>query len=105
MTVEASGPAGAVRKDDAQPAVKSAEPVPSAATTPAQAHAAPAPAGPRVTAPAVDVPPQHITLPAITGGRGEAPDGFTFYSGLTIAGALLAFAFATFVRMGRNEGK
>jgi hypothetical protein len=105
MTVEASGPAGAVRKDDTQPGVKSAEPAPSVATTTAQTRATPAAAAPRVTAPAVEMPPEHITLPAITGGRGEAPDGFTFYSGLTIAGALLAFAFATFVRMGRNEGK
>jgi hypothetical protein len=102
MTVEASGPAGAVRKPDAQPAVKPAGPAPAAnSTRPAPAAAA----GPRVSPPAVDIPPERITPPAITGGRGETPDGFTFYSGVTIAGALLAFALATFVRMGRNEGK
>jgi len=47
--------------------------------------------------------PTERAAPAITGGRGAAPDGVTFYSGLTIAGALLAFGFFTFVRMGRNE--
>ena len=100
MTVEASGPAGAVRKADAPPAVKPVEPA-----APAPARPAATAGAPRVTPPAVEVPPERITPPAISGGRGEAPDGFTFYSGVTIAGALLAFALATFVRMGRNEGK
>jgi hypothetical protein len=104
MTVEASGPVGAVRKDDAQPPVKPAEPAPIAPAATPQAQATPAPAAPRVSPPAPEVAPEHITPPAITGGRGAAPDGFTFYSGVTISGALLAFALATFVRMGRNEG-
>lgn len=103
MTVEVSGPAGAVRKGDAPPTVK-----PAGSAAPATAPprpAATAPAAARVTPPATEIPPERITPPAVTGGRGEAPDGFTFYSGVTIAGALLAFALATFMRMGRNEGK
>jgi len=104
MTVEASGPPGAVRKDDAQPAVRPAEPAPAVAVAPVQAQTKPAQSVPRVTPPAVEVSPERITPPAVTGGRGEAPDGFTFYSGVTIAGALLAFALATFLRIGRNEG-
>ena len=102
-TVEASGPPGAVRKNDGQPAVKLEEPVPVAAA-PAQAQAKPAASAPRVPTPVVEASPERITPPAVTGGRGEAPDGFTFYSGVTIAGALLAFALATFLRIGRNEG-
>ena len=103
-TVEASGPPGAVRKDDGQPAVKLEEPAPAAAAAPAQAQAKPAAPAPRVTTPVVEASPERITPPAVTGGRGEAPDGFTFYSGVTISGALLAFALATFLRIGRNEG-
>lgn len=103
-TVEASGPPGAVRKDDGQPAVKLEEPVPTPAAAPAQAQAKPAASAPRVPTPVVEASPERITPPAVTGGRGEAPDGFTFYSGVTIAGALLAFALATFLRIGRNEG-
>ena len=103
-TVEASGPPGAVRKDDGQPAVKPEQVVPAAAAAPAQAQTKPAAPAPRVTTPVVEASPERITLPAVTGGRGEAPDGFTFYSGVTIAGALLAFALATFLRIGRNEG-
>lgn len=103
-TVEASGPPGAVRKDDGQAAVKLEEPVPTPAAAPAQAQAKPAASAPRVPTPVVEASPERITPPAVTGGRGEAPDGFTFYSGVTIAGALLAFALATFLRIGRNEG-
>lgn len=104
-TVEASGPPGAVRKDDGQPAVKMEEPVAAAAAAPAaQAQSKPAASAPRVPTPVVEASPEHITPPAVTGGRGAAPDGFTFYSGVTIAGALLAFALATFMRIGRNEG-
>jgi hypothetical protein len=55
--------------------------------------------------PPVETPAERIIVPpAVTGGRGAAPDGFTFYSGITIAGALLAFGFFTFMRIGRNEG-
>lgn len=43
------------------------------------------------------------TPPAITGGRGAAPDGYTFYAGLIIAGLLLAFAFGAFLRTGKDE--
>jgi len=102
-TVVASGPPGAVRKQDpAESTKKPAAPTPKPAPTPA---AAPPPTP--VTAARVDTaqkPPERVAAPAVvSGGRGEAPDGFTFYSGVSIAGALLAFAFATYLRMGRSE--
>jgi pyruvate/2-oxoglutarate dehydrogenase complex dihydrolipoamide acyltransferase (E2) component len=100
MTVEASGPPGTARKSDATERAVSAPAAPS--------PAAPAPAKtPPIAAranPAADSSSQHtIAPPPVTGGRGAAPEGLTFYSGLTIAGALLAFGFVTFMRIGRNE--
>lgn len=44
-----------------------------------------------------------VTTRAITGGRGEAPDGFAFYTGLGIALLLLAVALATYLRTQRDE--
>lgn len=37
------------------------------------------------------------------GGRGAAPDGYTFWFGLLIAGALLALAAVTYLRIQRGE--
>jgi hypothetical protein len=96
-TVIASGPPGAVRKQEpAEPAKSRSAPAPAPSTsaTPPVANTA--------TGRTDDV--EHVRLaPVVSGGRGEAPDGFTFFSGVTIAGALLAFAFATYLRMGRSE--
>jgi hypothetical protein len=64
----------------------------------------PAPAETRVKTSLADNSSERVaTPPAVTGGRGAAPDGVTFFSGIAIAGALLAFGFFTFVRIGRNE--
>src|SRR5690348_13109932 len=50
---------------------------------------------------------QDEPAPAVTadpgGGRGAAPDGYTFWFGLLIAGALLALAAATYLRIQRGE--
>jgi hypothetical protein len=101
-TVVASGPPGAVHKQEPAEAAKPAVPKP----LPAPVPAAPSPPN-TVTAARVDVgaqtQPEHIVAPVVGGGRGEAPDGFTFYSGSAIASALLAFAFATYLRIGRSE--
>jgi hypothetical protein len=98
-TVIASGPPGAVRK---QEPAKAAEPTPMPTPAPAPA------VKPNTVTPArTDVLPtpaeRVVAPPVVGGGRGEAPDGLTFYSGTAIAGALLAFAFATYLRMGRSE--
>jgi hypothetical protein len=42
---------------------------------------------------------------ATTGGSGSTPDSFAFYVGLIIAGALLAFAAATFMRSEKGGTK
>jgi hypothetical protein len=101
-TVIASGPPGAVRKQEAveppKPTVAKPAPVPVPAVTPPSNTVTPA----RVDV-AAQIQPEHIAAPVIGGGRGEAPDGFTFYSGSAIASALLAFAFATYLRIGRSE--
>lgn len=99
-TVVASGPPGAVRKHD-----PAEEPVPAPAKSGAPVVSKSPPAG-NSTAPArTDIAePVPPPAPAVTGGRGEAPDGFTFFSGLTVAGGLIAFAFMTFLRIGRSEG-
>ncbi len=41
--------------------------------------------------------------PANAGGRGSAPDGYTFLLGLLVTGALLAFALVTYLRIGRGD--
>ncbi|HST27474.1 MAG TPA: hypothetical protein VLK26_03800 [Rudaea sp.] len=50
---------------------------------------------------------QDDATPTLTadpgGGRGAAPDGYTFWFGLLIAGALLALAAATWLRIQRGE--
>jgi len=99
-TVIASGPPGAVRK------AETAEPPKPAAAEPAAAPAATSTNAPATQANNAAIEPRTERIlqpPAVTGGRAAAPDGFTFYSGLTVAGSLLAFAFATYLRMGRSE--
>jgi len=110
MTIETSGPSGAERKADAVPGTA----VQPDATPGAEAPSSAAPkvedgqpkpvAVARMTPPVETSAERAIVPPTVTGGRGAAPDGFTFYSGITIAGALLAFGFFTFMRIGRNEG-
>lgn len=50
---------------------------------------------------------QDEPAPTVTtdpgGGRGAAPDGYTFWLGLLIAGALLALAGVTYLRIQRGE--
>jgi hypothetical protein len=106
MTVEASGPRGAVQKHDDEPMPdNNPEPKPEPAPKVVPAKPVAANVAARAPAPAIVPPAERIAAPpAVVGGRGEAPDGFTFYSGVTIAGALLAFGFLMFVRIGRNEG-
>lgn len=48
---------------------------------------------------ATDRTPQQT---ASVGGSGSAPDGYAFYIGIIIAGALLAFAAATFFRSDKS---
>jgi hypothetical protein len=97
----------AAQKPEQSPAPSKAEskPAPPPAPAVAQAPAKPAVADASAAAhTATDAPAEHpAAAPEITGGRGEAPDGFTFYSGSAIAGMLLAFAFATYLKTGRNE--
>lgn len=68
------------------------------ATLPAQAP---------VTHPAAPTVPQAPAEPEAApdpgGGRGAAPEGYTFYGGMLIAGALLALALLTFLRLRRGE--
>ncbi|MCE7950617.1 MAG: hypothetical protein DYH18_05840 [Xanthomonadales bacterium PRO7] len=73
---------------------KPAEPVPVAApkTQPMQTPAAAA-------SKTQEVP--VVTDPG--GGRGAAPDGYTFWFGLLIAGALLALAAVTWMKIQRGE--
>jgi hypothetical protein len=40
-----------------------------------------------------------------SGGSGAAPDSYAFYIGLIIAGALLAFAAAMFLRVEKGGAK
>lgn len=73
---------------------------PSAAKPPAMPvanrnHAFPAEKSDAADAPAATADPG--------GGRGAAPDGYTFWFGLLIAGALLALAAVTYLRIQRGE--
>ncbi|MGH8091263.1 MAG: hypothetical protein ACREO6_07415 [Rudaea sp.] len=72
----------------------------------AQAKPALAPAADQTRAAPVEKK-QDEPAPAVTadpgGGRGEAPDGYTFWFGLLIAGALLALAAVTWLRIQRGE--
>lgn len=101
-TVIASGPPDAVRKPDSTQPPK--PPQPKLAPAPAVSASVSAVAAGRTENATAQAASEHVVPPAVSGGRGEAPDGFTFYSGISIAGALFAFAFATFLRMGRNDG-
>ncbi|HTI96993.1 MAG TPA: hypothetical protein VL425_10850 [Rudaea sp.] len=104
------GPATVVAPTPAPPAAAAAptqKPV-SAPEKPAQ----PAPKPAVVPAPNANrAPPvekkRDEPAPAVTadpgGGRGEAPDGYTFWLGLLIAGALLALAAVTWLRIQRGE--
>ena len=97
-----------------------APPQPAASAPPVQSPVrAPAkPAGPAikptVAAPAMarnHAPPpekkQDEPVPAVPadpgGGRGAAPDGYTFWLGLLVAGALLALAAVTYMRIQHGE--
>lgn len=96
--------------------VVSAKPEASSATTapaPAKPVAAPVQRKPPL-APQIAVAPKPkpvvapmreapASVPEPGGGRGAAPDEYTFYFGLAIAAALLALALATFLRIGRGE--
>jgi hypothetical protein len=109
MTIEASGPPGAERKPDAAANLNAKQDAVAGTESPAAAPKAegeqPKPAAAARATPPVETPAERLIVPpAVTGGRGAAPDGVTFYSGLTVAGALLAFGFFTFMRLGRNEG-
>lgn len=76
---------------------------PAATPHPAPAPKPVAPSTPKLqsaTSPAHDAP---MPTPDPGGGRGEAPDGYTFYFGLLIAGALLALALVTYLRIGRGD--
>jgi hypothetical protein len=99
-TVVASGPPGAVRKPESAEPAKPVSPEPAAAPASTSTNA---PAAQANNAAIESRAERILQPPAVTGGRAAAPDGFTFYSGLTVAGALLAFAFATFLRIGRSE--
>jgi hypothetical protein len=50
-------------------------------------------------------PDEAVAVPTADpgGGRGAAPDGYTFWFGLLIAGALLALAAVTWLRIQRGE--
>ena len=68
---------------------------PPAAPAANEMHARPAEKSNAEAAPAVAADPG--------GGRGAAPDGYTFWFGLLIAGALLALAAVTYLRIQRGE--
>ena len=74
---------------------KSADPAPVAAPKPQPAQA------PAVVAPKVAQEVPLATDPG--GGRGAAPEGYTFWFGLLIAGALLALAAVTWMKIQRGE--
>ena len=79
-----------------------AEPTPAAAATPPK-PATPTPPRPNRAAADADkhaAPERLPAPPAASGGRGAAPDGYTFYVGLILAGALLAFAASIYLRTG-----
>lgn len=105
--IEANGLPGAERKSD-EPNVVVPQNAEAGTEQPAAAPKVeggqPRPTAPVKANPAETPAERTIVPPQITGGRGAAPDGFTFYTGLMIAGALLAFGFFTFVRLGRGEG-
>ena len=96
------------------PATAPARPVASAAPVQKPVHApekpeakpAPVPASNQNRVTSVEKK-QDEPMPASTadpgGGRGAAPEGYTFWFGLLIAGALLALAAVTWLRIQRGE--
>jgi hypothetical protein len=88
------------------PSVQKPEPKPEKPAQKPRPEPAVAPAGnPNRTAP-VEKKQEAPMIPTTTdpgGGRGEAPDGYTFWFGLFIAGALLALAAVTYLRIRRGE--
>ncbi len=102
---DSAAPASPPLRVEAAPAAPSGvKPPPSAA--PLKLAAAPERRGthPPVTPIVKPVAQVDAEPPAVTGGRGAAPDGVTFYSGLAIAGTLMALAFSLFLRTGKNDG-
>jgi hypothetical protein len=91
-----------------------AQPAASAAPAPKPVHApenpeakpAPVPASNQNRVTSVEKK-QDEPMPASTadpgGGRGAAPDGYTFWFGLLVAGALFALAAVTWLRIQRGE--
>jgi hypothetical protein len=60
----------------------------------------------RTTEPAADTGAERVTeVTGSSGGSGEPPDSYAFYIGLIIAGALLAFAAAMFLRVEKGVAK
>src|SRR5262249_48749784 len=99
-----------VAPDSAAPTVTEAPPKPAAQQRPAPPTPKPptaiAPREKPRSAPAEKTVERNaVAPPAVTGGRGAAPDGVAFYSGLTLAGALLAFGLFTFLRIGHDESR
>jgi hypothetical protein len=101
----ASAATAATALEPAVPPVPKAPPRPASLQPPPTAPKPAAPNAPRENARRADKAVEHPAQPAVTGGRGAAPDGYTFYSGLTLAGALLAFGLFTFLRIGHDETK
>ncbi|MEP6484374.1 MAG: hypothetical protein ABJB01_07985 [Rudaea sp.] len=102
--VDPEATAGDVVKPQAKPV--SDAPVPTAPSAPGtQRQTA---ATPRVARAASDSDKRAAAnhpANAAGGGSGSAPDSFAFYVGLIIAGALLFFAAATFMRSDKSGGK
>jgi hypothetical protein len=85
---------------DATPAAPARAP----AMTPAVPTAAPRPVARADANVANHTGAEHMPdASGSTGGRGDAPDGITFYAGLGLALALLAFALSTYLRAQRDE--
>lgn len=105
-----------------RPVSRAADPAPAAAapTAPAPSTQKPVVVNPKPAEPAPAAAPkvQPMQTPAVAapkvaqevplatdpgGGRGAAPEGYTFWFGLLIAGALLALAAVTWMKIQRGE--
>jgi hypothetical protein len=97
-------PAPAQPATPAAPAPKPVQALEKPAQPPTKPVVVPAPNPNR--APRAEKNPEEPT-PTLTadpgGGRGAAPDGYTFWFGLLVAGALLALAAVTYLRIQRGE--
>ena len=78
-----------------------APPRPEAHPPRAERKPLPTPAKP-VQQPKAADDPLLVAPTGPTGGRGAAPEGYTFYFGLLIAAALLALAFVCYLRLARG---